>query len=260
MGISQGANVLQYLQLLMFIVILALIGIQIVPGWGNLTIFLFSSIVVVVYAFINLVSIRTEPPDDTRNFWVKYATLLFIAMVFGSIGDFAMPGILLVPTETPLLNGILFFGIGHILYLIALRSLSPLLLKPREGIAISFRNLFVWILFIIFVLLAFMLTVFDPSQQVLSIGALGYGIILISAVAFAFAKWFDDYPKLYSLSLFLGFVFFFISDWVIAIRNFTDPSFFSGTSFVGVTYLVGQLLIHSAVLIGYRLVGMTGND
>ncbi len=260
MGISQGSNALYYLQLVIFIIILALIGIQIVPGWSNLTIFLFSSILVVVYAFVNLVCIRAEPPDDTRNFWIKYATLLFIAMILGSIGDFAMPGILLVPTETPLLNGILFFGLGHILYLIALRSLSPLLIKPHEDISINLRNLLVWVLFIIFVLLAFMLTVFDPSQQVLSIGALGYGIILISAVAFAFTKWFDDYPKAYSLSLFLGFVFFFISDWVIAIRNFTDPSFFSGTSFVGVTYLIGQLLIHSTILIEYRLIGMTEDD
>jgi uncharacterized membrane protein YhhN len=181
-------------------------------------------------------------------------------MVFGSIGDFAMPGILLFPTETALLNGILFFGIGHILYIFALRNLSPLLLRKGEGSSLDVRKLIIWISFVVFVLLAFMLTVYDPSQQVLSIGALGYGIILISAVAFAFSKWFDDYPKAYSISLFLGFVFFFISDWVIAIRNFTDPSFFSGTSFVGVTYLIGQLLIHSAVLIGYQLVGLGRND
>ena len=163
-----------------------------------------------------------------------------------------MPGLFLFPTETALLNGILYFGIGHVLYLVALRGISPLLLSIQEK-KLIIRNLVIWIIFVIFVVAAFIFTVYNPEEQILSIGALGYGILLISVTAFAFTKWFGEHSPLFKLSLILGFSFFFISDWVIAIKNFRDPSLFSGTSFVGVTYLIGQLFIHSALLLGYWL-------
>ncbi len=247
---------LRYLVILLFIITIALIGIQSIPGWGNLSIFLISSLLLVVYAFTNLLYVNRLEYVGIQN-WKKYSVLLFIAMVFGSVGDFAMPGLFLFPTSTPLLNGILYFGIGHAFYLIALNGLSPFLLSTHERRLIV-RNLAAWLIFVIFVVTAFLVTVYNPTDQVLSIGALGYGILLISAAAFAFTKWFDDYPKPFKLSLIFGFIFFFISDWVIAIRNFRDSTLLSDTSFVGVTYLIGQLLIHSALLLGYWIYTKNG--
>ena len=70
----------------------------------------------------------------------------------------------------------------------------------------------------------------------------GYGILLVTTLAFAITKWFDDYTIYFRISIGLGFFFFLFSDWLIGVRSTTNPNFMSGLV-VGVTYIIGQLLI-----------------
>ncbi|MFQ5979636.1 MAG: lysoplasmalogenase family protein [Candidatus Heimdallarchaeota archaeon] len=150
------------------------------------------------------------------------------------------------------MNGILAFGVGHIFYLFALKARSPLLLRTVEAGSVADsqlssrlipQNLMIWAGFVVGAVVLFFLTVFDLEELVLSIAALSYGVLLITVVAFAVTKWFDDLPPYYRRSLILGLLLFFLSDWVLAVRAFRDSTFQSSL-FVGITYILGQLLIH----------------
>lgn len=244
-------RILRYSHWILVIVILVLVAIQIITGGTLLTIFLSTSILLVVYSAINLLYCQINYADPRIGSWRNYAIFLLGAMVFGFLGDVLMPGLVLFPTGMPLLNGIIFFGIGHGFYLFALQNRSPLLLRSQNQRRVLWTNVLIWVLSIIFVLLAFQITVYDPSNPVLSIGALGYGIVLVTVLAFAITKWFDEYPLIYKLAIIFGFLLFFISDWVIAIRNFRDSNFLAGTAFIGTSYSIGQLLIQSSTLFGF---------
>jgi hypothetical protein len=97
---------------------------------------------------------------------------------------------------------------------------------------------------VVFVL--FFLTLFNPADMVISIGLFGYGIFLTSSLVFSVTKWFDDFPKLFSLCLITGFLLFFISDYILGYKILIDGGFLSGIEAVGVTYLLGQMTIHLA--------------
>jgi len=109
----------------------------------------------------------------------------------------------------------------------------------------------VWILSVIIILMIFYLTVFNPTMLELSIGALGYGIILVTVLAFSITKWTDRFPFSFRLAIILGFFLFLFSDWLIAYHFFTDPTFLSGP-YVGITYVFGQLLIQLTTYFGSR--------
>jgi uncharacterized membrane protein YhhN len=179
-------------------------------------------------------------------------------MMFGSLGDFLMAGVFYI-TPSPLVNGILGFGIGHVFYLFALRDASPLLLRrlaskenARVQQSLLKGNLAMFLGTVLAGVALFFATVFDPADPVLSIGALVYGVLLLTVLAFAFLKFFEGFPLAFRLSLFLGFLLFFLSDWTIAVRAFRNP-FFLSDLFVGVTYILGQLLIQvTPILVGHH--------
>ncbi|MFW9907014.1 MAG: lysoplasmalogenase family protein [Candidatus Thorarchaeota archaeon] len=251
---SAITDILGMLQRLMIIIIVALTLLQVVPGFGSQFSFLIASLCLVGFAFLNLIVCQYQRENEYIGVWRIYALFLFLAMVFGSIGDFALPGLFFFPTNNALINGILYFGLGHVLYLLAMRNRAPFLFHTNEKRTLLLRNLAIWMLSITFAVTLFMLTVYNPADQVMSIGALGYAILLITAVAFSITFWFSEFSPLFKLSIAFGFVFFFLSDWVIAIRSFRDASFLSGTAFVGVTYLIGQLLIQATTFIAASLV------
>jgi len=160
---------------------------------------------------------------------------MFIAMFICFVGDLLMASVLYITPE-PLFNGVLMFGLGHVVYLLALKDRSPLLLRSESPRLIT-RNVIIWIVSIVTAVVLFVLTVYNPAEMVISMGLFGYGILLITVLAFSLSKWFDDYPKLFVICLFLGFLLFFISDYIIGYRTLTDPSFLSSTEAVGVTYI-----------------------
>lgn len=154
-----------------------------------------------------------------------------------------------INTPEPLISGVLVFALGHVFYLMALRDRSPLLLRSEAPRLIT-RNVAIWIASIVTVVVLFILTVYNPAEMIISVGLFGYGILLISVLAFSLSKWYDDYPQLFAICLFVGFLLFFISDYIIGYRTLTDPTFLSGTEAVGVTYIGGQLLIHLSSVFG----------
>ena len=205
--------------------------------------FLIISLLLVAFSFLNAAD------DYLRKdvSWLQYTLLLFLAMIFGSVGDFLLAGIFYV-TPIRLINGVIFFGIGHVFYLLALRKKSPLLLRELDISEVGeiprlvMRNLVIWVSCIGAVIVLFYFTVFDPSNLALNIGMFIYGILLVTALAFALTKWFGPFSIYFRVSIGLGFFFFLFSDWLIGVRNTTDPTFMSGLV-VGVTYIIGQLLI-----------------
>jgi len=238
---------IDYLRLVVIIGILILVSAFIITG-NSIPWFLSSSVAIALLAFVNFIDLHLE---DNKE-WKIYAVILLLAMFCGTIGDFLMAGIFYITAE-PLINGILLFGIGHVFYLLGLRNRSPLLLHSKEASSgrIIIKNLMVWILSVVVILIIFYLTVFNPTMIELSIGALGYGIILVSVLAFSITKWTGQFSISFRLAIILGFLLFLFSDWLLAYHYFTDPTFLSG-SYVGITYAFGQLLIQLTTYFGSR--------
>jgi uncharacterized membrane protein YhhN len=239
------------LGILRMIVILGILGLIVLLVATDGTIpyhLLTTSVVLVFLALVNLADNRMRRDAE----WAKYTTFLFFGMLLGSIGDFLMAGVFYI-TPIPLVNGVLAFGIGHVFYLAALRDRSPLFLRSKSPEVASsrliVRNVAIWLASIALVVVLFYVSVYNPSDIVISYGVLGYGILLITVVSLSLAKWFDKFPLSFVLAIFLGLLLFFISDWIIGIRELRNPAFLSGT-IVGLTYLLGQLLIHLSPMIG----------
>jgi hypothetical protein len=249
---SLYARVFDAVRLIVVVIILLLLAWHIVTNATIQWNFLSMSLLLVVLAAVNLATCYVLKEKS----WMHYAIFLFVAMLFGSLGDFLMAGILYITPNT-LINGILGFGIGHVFYLFALRNVSPLLLRAsgstqdsRGSRRLLIGNLAIWLGVVAAGVMLFFATVFNPLDLVLSIGALAYGVLLLTVLAFAVTKWFEGYPVSFRLSLLLGFLLFFLSDWTIAVRALYNP-FFLSDLFIGVTYILAQLLIQvTPILIG----------
>jgi hypothetical protein len=239
---------LKYIQYILIIIIGSLITYHAFTRIQG--VFLLTSLLLVLFSLVNFITLRYFG-DERNSIWSIYAGLLLLAMIFGSLGDFAMPGFFIFPLTDTFINGIIYFGIGHAFYLLALRKSSPLLFEVNtERRSIKSRNLILWLVSIFIVILLFLVTVYNPSDMVISIGAFGYGILLITVLAFAITKWFDDFPLYFKVVLVVGFLLFFISDWALGVNQIRDSAFMSGTAFIGFTYAVGQLLIQSSTILG----------
>jgi uncharacterized membrane protein YhhN len=176
-------------------------------------------------------------------------------MIFGSLGDFLLGGFVALPIE-PLILGTVAFAIGQVFYLLAMRNLSPLLISTNSSSqdttsktrTLVVRNFIIWLASIIFGIAIFILTVFNPSELEISIGVLCYGLLFLSVIGFALTKIFDDYPILFRVTLFIGLLLFFISDYVLIINRLTTPILYAGL-IITVTYVIGQFLVHLTPLL-----------
>ncbi len=201
--------------------------------------FLISSIVISVLALFNLLGAYISKSPG----YVKFTALLFIGMVCGTIGDFLMAGKFSI-IGVSLIDGILFFSIGHVFYLISLRRKSPLLFQKDESKSgIIKPNLVLWLIFAISGVAIVLGTAYNPAEMVIVIGGVFYIALLSSLLGFAATKWRTNLPRPYAMLLFLGFALFLFSDWGIAVNNLTVPGFMHAYV-VGGTYIFGQLLIH----------------
>lgn len=237
-------STIDFIRLLVVVVILSLLAVFVITLDSNPW-FLSSSAVIVVLSLVNYIDLKGGK-------WAKYSLFMFIGMICGFIGDLLMAGIIYI-TPIEILNGVILFGIGHVIYLIGLKERSPLLLKsqPSEGGRLMTRNLLIWIVSIVLVLLLFFSTVFNPTYYVVSIGLLGYGILLVTVLSFALTKWFDEFPLTFRAAIFTGFFLFIFSDWLIGVHHLTDSYFLSGP-WVGITYIFAQLLIQLSAFLGAR--------
>jgi hypothetical protein len=209
------------------------------PNW----IFLSGSAMIVVLALVNFVDKRNDAD------WSRFVLLMFIAMLVCFIADLLMAGVFYIIPGESLINGVIFFMMGHVFYISALRNRSSLLLQS-ESPRLIIRNLVIWIVGIAVVFVLVFFTLYNPVDMIISIGFLAYGIFLISSLVFSITKWFDDFPKIFSLSLILGFLLFLISDYILGYKILMDSGFLSGIEAVGITYLLGQMTIHLSPMFG----------
>ncbi|MFX1484748.1 MAG: lysoplasmalogenase family protein [Promethearchaeota archaeon] len=226
------ARLLIVIAILVLVVMLQVFVGLFSPNW----IFLLGSALIVILALINFIDKRSDANMG------RFVLLLLAAMLVCFIADLLMAGVFYVIPGESLINGVLFFALGHVTYLLALRDRSPLLLRSGSPRLIM-RNLIIWIVGIAVVFLLFYLTLYDPGQMVISIGLFGYGILLTSSLVFSLTKQFDDFPQLFGACLLLGFILFFISDYILGYKILKDSGFLSGIEAVGMTYLLGQMLI-----------------
>lgn len=219
--------------------------------WNFLTV----SILIAFLAFFNyIIAIYYE-----QERWQRYTLLIFIAMIFGSLGDFLLGGFVTFFID-PLILGTVAFAIGQVFYLLAMRNLSPLLIRTNSSSkdvtsksrTLVVRNFIIWLAFILFGIALFIITVFNPSELEISIGALCYGLLFLSVISFALTKFFDDYPILFPVALFIGLLLFFISDYVLIIKRLTTPILYASL-IITVTYIIGQFLIHLTPLLVSKL-------
>lgn len=250
MSESSIARIIGYARLIAILLMLGITGIYtwtyITRGANDQVAFLTASLALVGIAFLNL--LYNYLKGDAK--WFLYVLFLFSAMVFSSVGDFLMAGLFYITSDT-LINGIIFFTIGHLFYILALRTRSPLLLRPRsespteapDQPRLLLVNLVILIMCFIAVTGLFYFTVFNPTQIEMSIAILCYGLLFATVIAFAITKWFDDFQILFKIAIVAGFLLFFFSDWVIGVRTFASSDFLDSFA-VGITYLSGQLLIH----------------
>ena len=250
---------LHAIRILIVLSLFALTLIHVITNTAVPNLFLIISITISIFSLINLVACVI----DKNRFWIIYTLLLFVAMVFGTIGDFLLGDVILFPTSIRILNGVLSFGTGHIFYTLAILSLSPIVAnlisnKSVEGIEIDWkiilRNLVIWILLIACVLILFVFTVFNPGDLVMSVGVLVYGILLISVFAYAVTKIFDrDLPLGLPVALIIGFFLFFFSDWIIGVHEIgNNPQFLPGALYVHITYIPAQFLIQITGIFGTK--------
>ncbi|MGD9396761.1 MAG: lysoplasmalogenase family protein [Candidatus Thorarchaeota archaeon] len=229
------------LRLLVIVVILALVVLlQVFVGFwspGPNWTFLIGSALIVLLSFFNFVDRRNDAELS------RFVLLMFIAMFVCFIADLLMAGVFYIIPGESLINGVLFFMMGHVFYILALRNRSSLFLRS-ESPRLIIKNLAIWIVGIAVVFLLVFFTLYNPADMIISIGFFAYGIFLVSSLVFSITKWFDDFPQLFSLCLVIGFLFFFISDYILGYRILIDSGFLSGIEAVGITYLLGQMIIH----------------
>ena len=250
-GNTRGWYLLRIVYLIILIIAMAVYfafrGLYVLFGLGDLFFvqwfFLTVSILISMLAFINYYIARKFDSD----LWKQYTLWLLIAMLFGTLGDFLLAGVLPIAMDT-FIFGVLAFTFGQVFYLIALRQLSPLIFntvsstEPAVKSRIVLRNLVIWVVFIIGCAAGYMLFLFDPAILELSIGGLIYFLLFSSVLAFALTKLFDRYPLPLTGSLFVGFLLFYISDLVLVYNRFKTPILFAGL-IISITYLLGQLLV-----------------
>lgn len=229
------------LRLLLVIVVLALVVLlQGFTGYwspGPNWTFLIGSAFIVLISLVNFIEIKSDPNLS------RFVLLMFIAMLVCFIADLLMAGVFYIIPGESLINGVLFFMIGHVFYISALRNRSSLFLRSESPRLIT-RNLVIWMVGIAVVFLLVFFTLYNPADMIISIGFFVYGIFLISSLVFSITKWFDDFPQIFSLCLIFGFLLFLISDYILGYRILMDSDFLSGIEAVGITYLLGQMIIH----------------
>ncbi|MHA2141725.1 MAG: lysoplasmalogenase family protein [Candidatus Thorarchaeota archaeon] len=248
---SSQERIVSLVRIIVIVILIAIMGIfsvtYILYGGADQVYIRLSSSTLVVLAALNLASVRFR--QDAK--WMAYTLLFAIAMLFGSIGDFMMAGLYYL-TPDAFINGVIFFGIGNLFYILGLGTISPLLSQrptteisapERPGRKPILRNLILLLLVVGATAAAYLLTSVNPFDPFLGLAALSCAILLASAVAFAWGKFFEDFPLQFKLVIALGFPIFLFSNWVASVRYIASSDFLD-SFIVGLTYVIGLLLIH----------------
>ena len=163
-----------------------------------------------------------------------YAGWVFLGMTLGFLGDLIMAR--LIPVPDRLIFGMLAFGLGHIVYIIALVTVTVAL-----GLLDVAGNLLVWAIVTALGLLIWHGGVRKPGgARFLNGAALGYSLLMASMNALALAL---ALRNARFVPLAAGAVLFLISDAVLGNRDIRGHTWKRANDVVWVTYNLGQMLI-----------------
>lgn len=168
-------------------------------------------------------------PLDRFGLWIV------VGMAFGLLGDIFMAG-LIVPKPKNVIFGILAFGAGHILYLLAFRQAATVL-----GLNSGPVWLWSWVLYLAAAALLWLLLVREPSRgPVLNYSTLGYSLVLAVMAGAAMALALQDAAF---VLLAVGGLLFMASDLVLGSELMRRTHFPSIGDVIWTTYTVAQMLI-----------------
>jgi len=167
----------------------------------------------------------------------KYVIFLF-ALLFSFIGDLFMASKIKI-VENRIINGIIGFGIAHILYIFAFYRLGK-------------KEFYFWQFFLgIFAFLViYRVAVYTPLlSRILLVGTLVYSAILVTLLmiisAFAFS---NEYSIITSLVALIGVVLFILSDSIIAYTEFKG-TISNSSQLIAVTYIISQIMLQGTVIL-----------
>ena len=169
------------------------------------------------------------------------AALILFGMTFGFIGDLILAGVIRLPHR--LIFGILTFGIGHILYIMAFVQVAAMLrLNDPFGGSVF------WTLFVIAASVLWLALIYNPKQpRVLNIGSLIYAWLISVMAGTAAGLAIQDSRFVWTM---IGGVLFLISDVILGNRELRGRKWFLINDVVWLIYITGQaLIVMTSVLI-----------
>lgn len=162
-----------------------------------------------------------------------YALLIAVGMLLGFIGDLFMANLIRIPNFEHVLGGMAAFGLGHVLYIAAIITLTQQL-----------DLAFVWLALVVCLLVGVVgwyVVVFRGQQPtVLHYAALPYALLLASTTGVALSLALSI-PAFGLLAL--GAALFLASDLILATQLFNNLRFPLISDVVWLTYGPAQMLI-----------------
>ena len=162
-----------------------------------------------------------------------YALLIALGMLLGFIGDLFMANLIRIPSFEHVLGGMAAFGLGHVIYIAAILTLTQQL-----------DLVFVWLALAVCLLVGLVgwyVVVFRGQQPtVLHYAALPYALLLASTTGAALSLALSI-PAFGLLAL--GAALFLVSDLILAAQLFNNLRFPLISDVVWLTYGPAQMLI-----------------
>ena len=184
---------------------------------------LLCSFLLVSIAFYFFITSTVDTPCYT------YARWIFFGMVFGFLGDLTMMGVL--PFKNYVIWGMLIFGIGHILYIGAFKSILD-----KVADFSPFIRVIIPTLIISFLLWRFCVYTADMPST-LMFGSVVYGILLTLMAAYAIVLY--GLRSEFILAA-LGAVLFAVSDILLGNTLFRGDLFAGIRGYSFIIYILGQ--------------------
>ena len=180
------------------------------------------------------------------TFLAPFSAFIFFGMFFGFLGDLTLAGFLRLPQQT--MFGMLWFGIGHILYILGFSYLAIGLF----GVAVNTQSIAAMLVWMVVAVVVWRVLVASPkTPRILNYGALGYGLLLGAMTGFATALAIG-----YSafLGTTIGAVLFLISDMILGNVLLRENRFRLAHDLIWILYIVGQLFIVFTNAVALRLI------
>jgi hypothetical protein len=163
-----------------------------------------------------------------------FSSLIFLGVVFGFLGDMTLAGVLGFPYEVIL--GMLWFGIGHALYIAAFLKLSAFFGLNSQALQLALVAIFV----VIGAAMWRRLIYSPDASPTMNYGALGYGLLLAAMTGIAISV---ALQKPAFVWMAVGAVLFMASDVLLGNVLFRKNTFPLSRDIVWILYAIGQLLI-----------------